>query len=58
MYFTLISIGLSFLSQFIGGLKNGKAPAEVVTAIQSAIDALGAHQNDLITKANLEANRG
>jgi hypothetical protein len=52
-----IDIGLGLLETFLGRLKN-KLPAEVVAAIQDAYDALDAHKQDLITKANLEAQRG
>lgn len=56
-YITLLDLGLTFLGQFLGKLKN-KLPAEVVTSIQAAIDALSAHKDDVVTKANLEAQRG
>jgi len=56
-YLTLISLGLSFLENFLGSIKN-KLPAEVVTSIQAAIDALSAHRYDVVTKVNLEAQRG
>lgn len=58
MYITLLDVGLTFLQQFIGGLKTGKAPAEVIAAVQSAVDALFAHKADIITKAGLDAARG
>jgi hypothetical protein len=44
--------------QYLSGLKNGKVPAEIVTAIQAAIDALLAHKQDVISKSNLESLRG
>jgi hypothetical protein len=56
-YFTLIDLGFSFLQSFLGSLKN-KLPANVVTALQAAIDALAAHKADILTKANFEAQRG
>lgn len=53
----LIDLGMTFLEMFLGKLKT-QIPAEVVTAVQAAIDALAAHKQDLISKANLEAQRG
>lgn len=53
----LVDLGLGLLETYLGKLKSN-LPVEVVTAIQAAIDALAAHKSDLITKANLEANRG
>lgn len=57
MYAQLIGLGLSFLQQFLGQIKN-HAPVEVVTALQAAVDAVATHYADEITKANLEAQRG
>jgi hypothetical protein len=53
----LIDLGFGFLQTFLGKLKNN-LPATVVAAVQAAADALLAHKNDLITKANFEAQRG
>lgn len=58
MYLTLIDVGLSFLQQFVNGLKTGKAPAEVIASVQAALDAIFAHKSDIITKAGLDAQRG
>ena len=58
MYLTLIDLGIQFLLPFLSGLKGGKAPAEIVAAIQSAIDALITHKQDIISKSNLDAQRG
>lgn len=58
MYLALIDVGLTFLQQFVGGLKTGKAPAEIIAAIQAAADALFAHKTDIISKSNLDALRG
>lgn len=52
-----IDLGLGVLQTLLSKLKT-QVPAEVVAAIQAAYDALDAHKNDLVTKANLEANRG
>jgi len=35
-----------------------KLPAELVTASQAAVDAWAAHRADVVSKANLEAQRG
>lgn len=56
-YLQLLNLGLTFLQQYLSGIKN-KLPAEVVSSIESSITALEAHRDDLITKANLEAQRG
>jgi len=58
MYLSLIDVGLTFLQSFLGGLKTSKAPADVVAAVQAAVDALFAHKADIISKANLDALRG
>lgn len=53
----LIDLGVTFLQMFLGKLSN-QLPAEVLAAVEAAINALDAHKNDLITKAALEAQRG
>jgi len=58
MYLTLLDLGIQFLLPFISGLKGGKAPAEVIAAIQAAIDAIIAHKQDVISKSNLDSLRG
>jgi hypothetical protein len=35
-----------------------KMPAEVVSAVQSAVSAIAKHRDDQITRLNLEALRG
>jgi len=54
---TVIDIGLSFLEGYLSRLRY-LLPVHVVAAVQAAIDALAAHKADLITKQNLEAQRG
>lgn len=56
-YLTLIDLGLTFLTSFLDKMKN-KLPAEVTKAVQAAIDALMVHKDDVVTKVNLEAQRG
>jgi len=56
-YANLIGLGIEFLQAFLSK-SNSKLPAEVLSAVQSAVSALEAHHNDLITKAALEAQRG
>lgn len=58
MTIQLIDLGISFLLPFLQGLKNSKVPAGVVAAVQAAIDAIAAHKQDLLTKANFDAQRG
>lgn len=57
-YLALIDVGIGFLQSFLSGLKGSKAPAEVVAAIQAAIDAIFAHRADIISKSNLDSLRG
>lgn len=56
-YLPIVELFLSIGETFLGQLKN-HLPAEVLQAVQSGLDALAAHRNDVITKANLEAQRG
>jgi len=58
MYLTLLDLGIQFLLPFLSGLKGGKAPAEIIASVQAAIDALLAHKQDIISKANLDVLRG
>jgi hypothetical protein len=58
MYLNLIELGIQFLLPYISGLKGGKAPAELIAAIQAAIDGLIAHKTDIINKSNLDSLRG
>jgi len=56
-YATLISLGIEFLKLFLSKTK-AKLPEEVVTSLEASVVALEAHNDDVITKANLEAQRG
>ena len=58
MWLTVLEMGIQFLGPFIASLKAGKAPAEVITAVQGALDAVIAHKADVISKLNLDAQRG
>ena len=58
MFLTLLDLGINFLLPFLTAIKGAKVPAEVVAAVQSAIDALIAHKQDVINMANLDAQRG
>ena len=58
MYLQLVELGIQFLLPLLSSLKLGKAPVEVVTAVQAAIDALLAHKQDIISKSNLDSLRG
>ena len=55
-YLALLDLGLSFFNTYLAKLGH-KLPAEVVAAIQAAIDAITEHQTDIISKANLEKER-
>lgn len=59
MYLTFVNLGLSLFQNFLEGLQSHpEAPIEVVQAIQSAVSAIQKHKDDLVNKANLEAQRG
>jgi hypothetical protein len=58
MYLMLIELGIQFLTQYLSSVKGAKLPAEVLAAVQAAIDALITHKQDIINKANLDALRG
>lgn len=53
----VVDLSLSILEGILGKLKN-QVPEVVTQAVQAAIDALAAHKDDLLTKANFEAQRG
>jgi hypothetical protein len=57
-YQILIDLGISLGKELLGSLTKAKAPQDVLDAAGAAVTALVAHKNDLITKANLEAQRG
>lgn len=53
----ILGLVLPFVQTFL--TEHGqKLPAEVLGAVQTAYNALAAHRQDLITKADLEAQRG
>jgi hypothetical protein len=56
MYLPFLNLGLGLLTQFLEGLKN-QAPVHVLSAVQAAIDAITAHKDDVVSKANLEAQK-
>lgn len=56
-YGILIDLGFAGVKAAIGAFTKAKAPQDVLDALQAAEQAIMAHQEDLITKANLEAQR-
>lgn len=54
---TLLDVGFALVESVLSKY-SGKLPAQLVTAGQAAVDAWAAHRDDVITKANLEAQRG
>lgn len=58
LYVGLLQLGLTFLAQFLQSLTANKAPQEVIDAVQAAITALQAHQADVMSMADWEAQRG
>lgn len=53
----LIELGLAFLQTFLSKTK-AKLPVEVVTSLEASVAALQTHYDDVVSKANLEAQRG
>ncbi len=54
---SLADIGFGLLEMLLS--KHGrKLPAELVQAAQAAVDSWAQHRGDVVTKANLEAQRG
>lgn len=58
VYVDLIGVGITFLQSFLGSLTKNKASQEVLDAVQATIAALQAHQQDVMSKADWEAQRG
>lgn len=58
MSLALVEMGLGLLNQLLSSFTKSNVPAEVINSIQAAITAVQAHYDDLVTKANLEAQRG
>lgn len=57
-YLLLLDLGSSFLKQFIGSLTKSNAPAQLIDAVTAVVSAIDTHKDDVINKANLEAQRG
>lgn len=54
----ILELLLPLFGSLLGQLTKSNAPNEVTDAVQAAITALTAHKEDLITRANLESQRG
>jgi hypothetical protein len=54
----LIDLGTGLLKQLAASLTTSNVPAEIIDGISNTITALEKHKDDVITKANLEAQRG
>jgi hypothetical protein len=54
----LIGLGTGLLKQLAASLTTSNVPAEIIDGISNTITALEKHKDDVITKANLEAQRG
>lgn len=52
-----IDLILTVVGAFLDKLRN-KVPAEIFAAFEAGYKALEAHKQDLMTKADWEANRG
>jgi hypothetical protein len=56
-YANLIGLGIEFLEAFLSKSQN-KLPLEVLESVKATIAALKSHQDDELTKAAFEAQRG
>lgn len=54
----LLDLGIALGKELLGSFTKAKLPQEVLDAAGATVSALEAHKADLITKANLEAQRG
>jgi len=57
----LVETGISLVTSIVDGLKKSNATEKLAEALASGeafLEALVAHKDDLITKDNLEAQRG
>ena len=54
----LIDLGIALGKELLGTFTKAQLPQNVLDAAGATVTALEAHKNDLITKANLEAQRG
>ena len=57
-YIVLLDLGSSFLKQFLASLTKSNAPAQIIDAVTATVEAIDTHKDDVINKANLEAQRG
>lgn len=57
-YVLLADMSAALLKQILENLTKSNAPAEVIDAVQAAIDKVSAHWNDVISKQALEDQRG
>jgi hypothetical protein len=57
-YTILIDLGIALGKELVGSLTKAQAPQDVLDAVGATVSALETHKNDLITKANLEGQRG
>jgi len=55
---TVVEVGISLAESLIASFTKAKVPQEILDSLQAAIDVLNQHKSDLVTKANLEAQRG
>ncbi len=57
-YVLLLDLGIGFVKQFIASVSKNKAPQQILDAGQALLDAITAHKDDVVNKANLETQRG
>jgi hypothetical protein len=54
----VIDLGAGLLKTLIESLTKSNVPGEIIDGITNLVSQLEAHKDDVITKANLEAQRG
>jgi hypothetical protein len=54
----LIDLGSGLLKTLIESLTKSNVPGQIIDAASNLVSQLEAHKDDVITKANLEAQRG
>jgi hypothetical protein len=57
-YVELLDLGSVFLKQFIESLNKSKTPGQIIDSVVATVKAIDEHKDDVVSKANLEAQRG
>jgi hypothetical protein len=57
-YVELLDLGSVFLKQFVESLTKSKTPGQIIDSVVATVKAIDEHKDDVVSKANLEAQRG